>query len=399
MYPIQTLHLNAGDILYSQGDEATAVYIIAEGRMVVCRDDHILRYENDVRDVGDLLGELAVLTGLPRQASTRAVTDATLYKISPDQIKNYFDGVDPLLRACIETSITFNQRLLEAQECVNENRLLKIDAAQILEKIKLEVDLIDSIEAEDFSMVYQPIVTLKTAEVVGFEALMRWSHPVRGFVPPDIFISVAERLGVIGALTDFALAQSCLTLKQLQRQNGTENPLFASVNISAHDIARDGFADRLAFILDENDISPEQIKLEVTETAIIPKSQTVTDNLVAFKALGCGLSIDDFGTGYSNLAHLKSLPLSTLKIDRAFAGDAHKNHVSGCIVSMLVNLGAAMNVDIIAEGVETDDDVKTLSDLGCSFAQGYYFHRPTTQDKLILLLSSDTKPDDLISVA
>ena len=115
----------------------------------------------------------------------------------------------------------------------------------------------------------------------------------------------------------------------------------------------------------------------------------MAENLLAFQNLGCGLSIDDFGTGYSNLAHLKSLPLSALKIDRAFAGDAHKNHVSGCIVSMLVKLGEAMNIDIVAEGVETGDDVKALSDLGCHLAQGYYFHRPAAQKDLFNLIEND----------
>ena len=364
--------------------------------MAVYQGDQILGNAPDIRNPGDILGELAVLTGLPRQVNTRAFTDATLFKIASSQIEHEFTLIDPLLRACIETSITYNQQLLGAQQFISDTRPQKLQAAQILEKIEFEVDLINSIEAGDFSMVYQPIVILDTAEVVGFEALMRWTHPVRGFVSPDIFIKAAERLGVIGTLTDFALVQSCETLKKLEEQNGAEQRFFASVNISGHDIGRKGFADNLAFILDQNDIAPEQIKLEVTETAIIPKTQTVIDNLRAFRGLGCGLSIDDFGTGYSNLAYLKTLPLSTLKIDRAFSADAHKNRVSGSIVSMLLNLGADLNIDIIAEGVETSDDVQTLSDLGCRLAQGYYFYRPSTQDALLNLSSPS---DDLTTGA
>lgn len=399
MRPITTLHLKAGDILYSQGDRATDVYIIASGKMEVYHDEQSDDFETDIRQTGDILGELAILTGLPRQVNARALNDTTLFKITSSQIQHEFTLVDPLLRACVETSITFNQRLLEAQNFTSESRPQQLEAAEVLEKVKFEVDLINSIEACEFSMVYQPIVLLNSAEVVGFEALMRWTHPERGFVPPDTFISVAENLGVIGLLTNFALSQSCQTLKKLQEQNGRERPFFASVNISGHDIGRKGFADNLAFILDENDIAPEQIKLEVTETAIIPKNKTAIDNLVAFKKLGCGLSIDDFGTGYSNLAHLKSLPLSTLKIDRAFAGDASNNHVSGCIVSLLVNLGAALGVDIIAEGVETVDDVRTLSNLGCSLAQGYYFYRPSSQVDLLDLLSPDKDSSDINDVA
>ena len=390
MPPITTLHLKAGDVLYSAGDYATDVFIIASGQMAVYEGGKIQGRASETRYPGDILGELAVLTGLPRQVSTCAITDTTLFKISSSQIQHEFTLVDPLLRACIETSITYNQHLLEAQQFAAKQRPQKLLAAQILEKIEFEVDLLNSIEANDFSMVYQPIVLLNSSEVIGFEALMRWSHPVRGYVPPDVFIKVAERLGVIGTLTDFALIQSCRTLKKLQNQDDGKQRFFASVNISGHDIGRKDFADKLAFILDQNDIAPEQIKLEVTETAIIPKTQTVTDNLHAFRKLGCGLSIDDFGTGYSNLAYLKTLPLSTLKIDRSFSSDAHQNPVSGSIVSMLINLGADLNIDIIAEGVETDEDVRTLSNLGCNLAQGYFFHRPTTQEALLTLLSPNS---------
>lgn len=403
MLPIQTLHLKAGDVLYSQGDLAKDVYVIAEGRMAMYRDDAGQRRIYEVREQGGVLGALSILTGHPRQVGACAVTDVTVFKISPDQVLHDYNQIDPLLRECIETSITFNQRLLQTKQPdvddpeVTHNR--GENAQLIYQKYSFEVDLLKSIATKDFSMVYQPIVTLKTADVVGFEALMRWAHPIRGFVPPDIFITVAEQMGLIGTLTDFALSQSCQTLQALQGRTGSKQRYFASVNISGHDVSRKGFADRLAFILDEYDIAPEQIKLEVTETAIIPNTQAVLDNLAAFQALGCGLSIDDFGTGYSNLAHLKTLPLTTLKIDRSFAGDAHKNHVSGSIVSMLVTLGAALNVDIIAEGVETDDDARTLSDLGCNLAQGYYFHRPATQYDLIHLLAPDTGPTDHIDVA
>ncbi len=400
---IQTIHLSAGEILYSKGDIAKDVYVIAQGQMAMFHSNDEIQHTYEIREQGGVLGALSILTGFPRHVGTRAITDVTLFKIHPDQILRDFDRIDPLLRECIETAITFNHRLLEGAPPNHDGRNTpkeRRDAAKlVLEKYSFEVDLLNSIASNDFSMVYQPIVTLQTADVVGFEALMRWTHPTRGFVPPDIFIAVAEQMGVIGSLTELAMTQSCLTLQELQKRSGGKRRYFASVNISGHDVARKGFADQLAYILDDHDIAPEQIKLEVTETAIIPNTQTVADNLAAFQSLGCGLSIDDFGTGYSNLAHLKSLPLSALKIDRAFAGDAHKNHVSCSIVSMLVSLGHALNVDIVAEGVETDDDVKALSDLGCNFAQGYFFHRPASKDDLIHLLTPDHGPSGWAGVA
>lgn len=394
MKNVKAITLEAGEILYHQGDSTRCAYIVASGKMVLFHTEDGVREDCEYRGRGAVLGGLSVLTQKPRYASAQALQKTEVLRISADYILADFDRASPLLRACFETSILFSARVKDradrpiGQIPTTQTAVRGADA--IIERYRLEIDILSGIENGEFSMVYQPIVTMDTGTIVGFEALMRWLHPERGQVPPDQFIPVAEDIGVIGKLTGVALTHSCQTLATLQDALLIDYPLFASVNISGHDIARPGFAETMAIILDTNDITPEQIKLEVTETAVIPNNSAVIDNLNAIKLLGCGLSIDDFGTGYSNLAHLKSLPLSTLKIDRCFAGDAYCNTVSGSIVSMLVGLGAALDVDIIAEGVETADDVKALSDLGCHLAQGYYYHRPAPKAELISILASQS---------
>ncbi|WP_296417347.1 EAL domain-containing protein [Pseudooctadecabacter sp.] len=403
MQPVGLVALRAGDVLYEQGDHNTDAFVVASGEVVMFRTEQGKRYDCETRGRGAVLGGLSVLTNHPRYVGAQAVTDTIVFRVAASHILNDFDAISPLLRACVETSIAFNARLSSVSSdtaAAPPAATPKVkNADDLIERYKFEIDLLRSIAKSEFSMVYQPIVTLQTGDIVGFEALMRWCHPERGFVPPDQFITVAEDLGVIGSLTEFALVETCKTLNKIKGTRQSDRDFFASINISGHDVARPGFAAQLTDILSRHDIAPNLIKLEVTETAFVPDNEDVLDNLHGIQGLGCGLSIDDFGTGYSNLAHLKTMPLSALKIDRAFAGDAHCNRVSGSIVSMLVGLGTALNVDIVAEGVETEVDVKALSDLGCSLAQGFYFHRPANGQDLLGLLGAGPRNPELESVA
>lgn len=235
-------------------------------------------------------------------------------------------------------------------------------------------------------MLYQPIVDVQDNSIVAFEALMRWVHPTMGFIPPDRFIKVAEATGSIKGLTEFALLETFRALQRLKINGDVASGLFASVNVSGRDIARPEFVTFLEFALEQHQLQPGEVRLEVTETALITDMDIAGDNLARLRALGCGLSIDDFGVGYSNFAYLKSLPITSLKIDRAFTEDAATNAVSHSIVRLLLLLGHDMGVDIIAEGVETKEGLATLQDLGCRYAQGYYFHKPMPESDLAKLL-------------
>ena len=162
---------------------------------------------------------------------------------------------------------------------------------------------------------------------------------------------------------------------------------FMSVNVSGVDVGRNGFPDFVSHVLDRNSLEPHHLRLEVTETSLVPSSEIARDNLDRLQHLGVGISIDDFGTGYSNLGYLKYLPLTALKIDRAFAGDAHCNSISQSIVRMLVALGRELDVDVVAEGLEKPETVETLRNLGCCLAQGYHFFRPLAVSDAISLVT------------
>ncbi len=379
--------LQPGEVLYHQGDTNDCGYILESGEIVLFATMDGRRVDTERRGPGSILGELSILTGKPRAVSVEAVTPARLFRIPADQILQRFGKLDPVLRACIETSIsftaTFSQRASNDQGEAPLAQSTLRNSEELIALFELERDMIEGLQNGEFRMHYQPIVHLEDGQIAGFEALMRWIHPTQGFIPPDRFITVAEMTDSISKLTDFALIETCAALARMRALNPATQPLFASINISGADMGRPDFIDFLSHTLDLNGLTPEDVKLEVTETALVPDSAHAETNLKRLKDFGCGLSIDDFGTGYSNLAYLKELPLTALKIDRAFAGDAHANAVSHSIVKMLIGLAQELDVDIVAEGLETEEDVNTLRRLGCGLAQGYFFDKPLTEDAFV----------------
>jgi len=390
MSAISEIKLAKGDILYRQGDPNTCAYVIESGELLLRRDVAGVRTDIEIRGAGTLVGELSILTNQPRLVTVEAMTDCTLFRLSADSIRNRYNDLDPLLRASIDTSISFidafNHRMTHNGLITPRSPKVMCNAEHLIEQFRLETDINKGLESQEFHMLYQPIVDVQDNSIVAFEALMRWVHPTMGFIPPDRFIKVAEATGSIKGLTEFALLETFRALQRLKINGDVASGLFASVNVSGRDIARPEFVTFLEFALEQHQLQPGEVRLEVTETALITDMDIAGDNLARLRALGCGLSIDDFGVGYSNFAYLKSLPITSLKIDRAFTEDAATNAVSHSIVRLLLLLGHDMGVDIIAEGVETKEGLATLQDLGCRYAQGYYFHKPMPESDLAKLL-------------
>ena len=384
------LKLDPGEILFRAGDAGSLGYIVETGEITLYKIIDGIQVEYERRGPGSIIGEWSILTKQPQAVTVEAITPCKLYQISAEHVLDRWERLDPILRACIETSINFNAtssdpaRNSESEVTVAKSALR--DPAALIEQFKFESDIRAAISGNEFSLVYQPVVDLADGDIVGVEALMRWQHDVRGHVPPFKFIGAAETMGAVGELTEFALSEACSALGRMRAHLTAESGFYVAVNVSGKDIGREGFVDFVAHVLELQGVQPQHLKIEVTETALVDDPETAAKHLQSLQELGCGISIDDFGTGYSNLAYLKKLPLTTLKIDRAFAGDAHANSVSRSIVSMLLGLGREMGVEIVAEGLETIDDVETLRSLGCQFAQGFYFHRPTSESEIIALL-------------
>ncbi len=254
-----------------------------------------------------------------------------------------------------------------------------------LEKIKLEADLRFAVEREEFSMYYQPIVSLKDGELIGFEALLRWHHPKRGFISPTQFIPIAEESGLIIPITKWILCETTSQLAEWQKLSSCAN-LLVSVNISGKHLADRSLVDDVRSSLTLSKLSPCSLKLEITESAAMENAQLSVQILTQLKELGVQLSIDDFGTGYSSLNYLHRLPFDSLKIDRSFIIAVGENGENSEILQTIMSLANNLKMRVIAEGIETETQLSLLQNLGCHYGQGYLMSKPLPKDEMERLL-------------
>jgi diguanylate cyclase (GGDEF)-like protein len=251
--------------------------------------------------------------------------------------------------------------------------------AAVEERLLIESDLRQALERHEFRLHYQPIVTLSNQRLSGFEALVRWQHPGRGLVPPSGFIPIAEETGLIVPLGLWVLREACRQMRAWDAEFPECADLVVNVNLSARQCLHPTLVADVAATLAETGFDPRRLKLEITETMVLERSNEVIGILKALRALGVQLGLDDFGMGYSALSYLQQLPVQTLKIDRSFvSGIANAGNAE--IVRAILSLASGLSMDVTAEGVETAEQAARLQDLSCEFAQGYYFNRPLTPD-------------------
>jgi diguanylate cyclase (GGDEF)-like protein len=258
--------------------------------------------------------------------------------------------------------------------------------AAALERLRLGSDLHLAIERGELTLLYQPIVTLKSREIEELEALIRWEHPVIGTISPVQFIPIAEENGLIVPVGRWVLAEACRQLRAWQRQQPALADLVMSVNLSAKQLNDPDLVPEIARVLTETGLEPRCLKLELTETTVMADVATTAGTLRDLKALGLALAIDDFGTGYSSLSYLKRLPLDTLKVDRSFVDGLGTDPQDTAIVRTVIALAKSLHLEVTGEGVETVEQSEQLLTLGCDRGQGYLFARPLTATAVAELL-------------
>jgi diguanylate cyclase (GGDEF)-like protein len=259
-------------------------------------------------------------------------------------------------------------------------------------RLALVGELRKAIEKGELVVHFQPKAELQTGRIVGVEALVRWDHPQRGFIPPDDFVPLAERTGLIKPLTRHVLA---CALAQCGKWNAAGLDLHVAVNLTVPDLLDLELPDRIAALLEETGVDPERLELEITETTILADPFRVRQVLTRLNEMGLRLAIDDFGTGYSSFAYLKRLPVQTIKIDRSFVAGMCDDASDATIVRSTVDLGRNLGLEIVAEGVETQEIWDALRALGCSLAQGYLIGRPLPAAALTAVLSQGVAPPQL----
>jgi len=261
--------------------------------------------------------------------------------------------------------------------------------ASVMARLQLETDLRRALEREEFRNVYQPIVALDSGRIVGFEALLRWEHPSRGIIGPEEFIFVAEETGLIRELGWWSLHEACRQMSKWRAHSEACLDLTISVNLSAKQLLQPHLVDDMGKLLREVALPAEALKLEITESAVMADPAAAAEMLQQIKSLGIRLAIDDFGTGYSSLSYLHRFPLDTLKIDRSFISGTGEGGEGMEIARTIMPMAKNLRLDVVAEGVETLEQVALLKRLQCKYAQGYYFSKPLAPEEVPPLLSED----------
>ena len=298
-----------------------------------------------------------------------------------------FPTVSVGIAICHDTDQSAESLLTEAQQALYEARKAGQNGAVTYEpgmgvdrsqELTFETELRRALENYEMEIFYQPIMDLKDGRIAGFESLIRWNHPSQGLLSPAQFVPRAEELGLIKPLGRFALSMTSLQLSQWQQFFELEKPLFASVNISTKQLLDDDLVKDFSEIMRSVELAPDSLKLEVTESQLEGNEDEAAELLSGLRRLGGGVVLDDFGTGHSSLERLRRFPFDTIKIDQSFVRELFESDQSKVMVKSAIDLAHNLDMDIVAEGVETEDVGRELLEMGCNYAQGYIFGAPMT---------------------
>jgi diguanylate cyclase len=390
------LCVDANVPVFREGDCADCAYIIEEGMVEVSLIRDGKKVVVGKRTVGEVFGEMAIIDDQPRTATVSTLTPCKLLTIDRSLVRNRLSQSDPIVRMYLDVILArFRQTMGELRELTlrefpPETTKLSPSAGTsgasnnyeyAINEIRLEDEIKCALLHDEFELYFQPIVDLWQKHLVGFEALIRWRHRQRGLIFPNDFLATAEASGLIVPIGSWVFRRSCEFLRVLKNSfpENQPNPLFVAVNISAREIVSSLFAETASEVVEKAGISASNIKLEITETALMSDHFVVKNVLQRLKNAGFSIAIDDFGTGYSSLSYLHQFPFDTLKIDKTFVQSLNKEGKNNAIVASIASLAKHLNLAVVAEGIETSLQEKRIRDLKCQFGQGYLYARPMTE--------------------
>jgi len=379
---------------HSAGDELLCI--------VANRLRHVVRPEDTVARLGGDEFAIFVKPGNDDQLNRRVIIDVTDRALAAlRQPVNLTMPADVTIQisasigiAASDGAATANEILRNADLAMYGAKSAGKDRYQLFEptmhstalaRIELAAALRAAIANSDFLLYYQPVIETRTGQIAGVEALIRWPHPHRGFIPPDEFIPLAEAIGVIGELGRWVLHTACAQLRDWQDSSGAQRTLTLAVNVSPLQLGP-AFADEVETALSAAGLTPGRLTLEITETSLAGGSPEILDCLTRLAHTGIKLSVDDFGTGHSSLSRLHSFPIHELKIDKSFVAGLGTGHSHEALVASIIALAHSMNLEVVAEGVENGEQHTILKHLGCERSQGYYHGRPVPPEAIEAML-------------
>ena len=362
----------------------------------ISHDDLVARLEDDHFAI--------LLEGLNELGDSKVIADRILAELqSPITLGGRQVYVSASIGIAVSvTGYTSAEAMLsDAETALHRARVLGGSRSEVFDTavlrseqaaMRLESDMPGALEREEFAVVYQPIVSLESYRIVGFEALVRWHHPTVGLIAPSDFIPSAERTGFIVPLGAWVLRRACTQLNAWRETIPAAADIWMSVNLSTIQLKRPTLVDEIGALLRECNVSPQTVVLELTEGLACENPAAVKTVLMHLRALGIRISIDDFGTGYSSLSYLRQLPVDTLKVDRSFVLGMRTHDESAAIIGTVTRMARQLGLHVVAEGIEREEQVPLLRSLHCEFGQGYLFARPLDVDAATEILKAGLPP-------
>jgi EAL domain-containing protein (putative c-di-GMP-specific phosphodiesterase class I) len=335
-----------------------------------------------------MIGEMSLLDQLPRSASAKARIETRLRVLTRQHLDDKLEEGDPLLRLLLNMILKRYRAATSGGKAADDDQK---DREAVLKRLRLEQELEAALERREFVLYYQPIVDLNTYAVAGFEALIRWVSPTRGFVSPGEFMPVVEDSDLIHGVGKWVLEEGCAAMKRmslLQRPIQSE-PLFMSINLSGRQLEAPDLIDIVGGAIHGAGIDPARIKLEVTESLLMKDMNAAVAVLQRCRALGAKIAMDDFGTGYSSLNYIYRFPINTLKIDRSFVVPMLKEAGASKMVESIGGMAHSLGMNIVAEGMEEADQAIALHDLKVEYGQGYLFSKPVDEKQASAMLTAE----------
>ena len=386
-----------GDVIFHRGERGQHAYFIEKGAVDVIIEKDGADFVIAKLGEGEIIGEMTMIDEAPRSATVIATEDTECIVIQRSRFITPLTSADPMMNLILRVVLTRfrmaqNRYSGLSEETGASGSALDEIRSLAFKRINDERNLMRGLEANEFEMHYQPIISFDTGLIAGAEALMRWRKPDGGYVSPGHFIPLAENTGLIVELGRFALQTSLADHRRFvevfQAKHPDADMPFMSTNVSGLQLSNLEEIDLIGEIVNASGVDLSQVKLEITETLMVENPDHAAEALRRLKALGVSIAIDDFGTGYSSLSYLHTFPLDTLKIDRSFVNSMEDGDHSRRIVHSIIRLAQALDMRIVAEGIETAEQGATLKLLGCQYAQGYFYAKPQPADTLIELIKS-----------
>jgi FOG: EAL domain len=398
--PEQSVDIQKDQVIFSEGDAGDCAYIIEKGRVLVYITKDREEIPLSILGEGEIFGEMSLIDNHNRSASVRALEEVRLSIVTKQQLferVSTADTVVQLLMRVLLKRLRRNNMTTQANAKLSDVNLESTSvhddesAQTALNQIKLENQIFQAFQNQEFALHYQPIVDLKTKKIVGCEALIRWNSPTRGVVAPNLFIDIIENSSMVIPIGHWIINQALKDLKNIQAdlrnhgKNDVADNFMMSINISGRQFTHSDFLHNLEDLREKHDLNTKNIKLEMTER-IMMDGALALETLHRCRQEGYSVSIDDFGTGFSSLQYLTQMPISFLKVDRSFVMKLLHDPRSKAVVSSIIYLASAMKMEVIAEGIESNEESNMLENLGAQYGQGYLFSKPVELNKFLALL-------------